>query len=160
MKAKDDQREAKADIAIIITETLPKDITLFGVKEGVWVTGYPCFLGLAQAVRSQLIAVALMRKANEGKDEKMEVLFNFLTGPEFRNRVQAITETFISMQTDLDKERAVSARQWAQREKQIQRVLLNTAGMYGDLQGLIGPSMQAIPALEAGEEAEPHTGEV
>jgi hypothetical protein len=150
-KVKDDQQEAKADIAVIITETLPKDIRHFGVKEDVWVTSYACLPGIAQALRSQLIAVELMRKAGQGKDEKMEVVFNFLTGPEFRNRVQAITETFINMQIDLDKERLVYERQWKQREKQINRVLHNTAGMYGDLQGLIGPSMQAIPALEAGE---------
>jgi hypothetical protein len=151
-KVKDDQREAKADVAVIITETMPKDIKMFGVKEDLWVTSYGCLPGIAQALRSQVIAVALMRKAGQGKDEKMEVLFNFLTGPEFRNRVQAITETFISMKADLERERLVYERQWNQREKQIHRVLLNTAGMYGDLQGLIGPSMQAIPALEAGEE--------
>jgi hypothetical protein len=80
------------------------------------------------------------------------VLFNFLTGPEFRNRIQSITETFFNMKADLDRERLVYERHWNQREKQIHRVLQNTAGMYGDLQGLIGPSMLAIPALEAGEE--------
>ena len=153
VKVKDDQQEAKADIAIIITETLPKDLTHFGIREDVWVASYACLPGMAQALRERLIAVALMRRAGQGKDEKMEVVFNFLTGPEFRNRVQAITETFMSMKADLDKERLVYERQWKQREKQIQRVLLNTAGMYGDLQGLLGPSMQAIPALEAGEES-------
>lgn len=151
-KVKDDQREAKADIAVIITETMPKDIKLLGMKEDVWVSSYASLMGISQALRSQLVAVAHMRKAGQGKDEKMEVLFNFLTGPEFRNRVQAITETFFAMKADLDRERAVYERQWNQRDKQIHRVLLNTAGMYGDLQGLIGPSMQAIPALEAGEE--------
>ena len=79
-KVKDDQQEAKADVAVIISETLPKDITHFGVKEDVWVTSYACLPGIAQALRSQLIAVALMRKAGQGKDEKMEVVFNFLTG--------------------------------------------------------------------------------
>jgi hypothetical protein len=143
-----------------VPEPLPKDITHFGVKEDVWVTRYACLPGIAQALRSQLIAVALMRKAGQGKDEKMEVVFKFLTGPEFRNRVQAITETFISMKIDLDKERLVYERQWNLREKKIHRVLLNTAGMYGDLQGLIGPSMQAIPSLEAGEESEPQAGEL
>ena len=151
-KVKDDQREAKGDVAVIITETLPKDIKMFGVKEDLWVTSYACLPGIAHALRSQVVAVALMRKAGQGKDEKMEVLFNFLTGPEFRNRVQSITETFFNMKADLDRERLVYERHWNQREKQIDRVLLNTAGMYGDLQGLIGPSMLAIPALEAGEE--------
>jgi hypothetical protein len=151
-KVKDDQREAKGDVAVIITETLPKDIKMFGVKEDLWVTSYACLPGIAQALRSQVVAVALMRKAGQGKDEKMEVLFNFLTGPEFRNRVQAITETFFNMKADLDRERLVYERHWNQREKQIHRVLRNTAGMYGDLQGLIGPSMLAIPALEEGEE--------
>jgi hypothetical protein len=79
------------------------------------------------------------------------VLFHYLTGVEFRQRVEAIVETFSNMKAELDKEKRVYERSWAKREKQLQIVLLNTTGMYGDLQGLIGPSMQSIPDLEAGD---------
>ena len=151
-KLKDDQREAQADIAVIVSEVLPKDITLFAPRDGVWVTTYAAFPGLATALRESLIQVALTRLAVKGKDEKMEVLFTYLTGPEFRQRVEVIFETFTTMKTDLDKEKLIYTRQWAKREKQIARIIGNTAGMYGDLQGLIGESMQPIPALESGQD--------
>jgi hypothetical protein len=153
-KLKDDQRAAKADIAVLVTQALPKGVTNFGQQDGVWVTTYACALGLAAALRQGLIQLMHMKMASVSKDEKMEVVFNFLTGSEFRNRVQAIVETFIAMQADLETEKRVSVKRWAQREKQIERIIDNTAGMYGDLQGLIGTSMQSIPALEAGEEVE------
>jgi hypothetical protein len=161
-KLKDDQRAAKADIAVLVTQALPKDITNFGQQDGVWVTTYACALGLAAALRQGLIQLMHMKMASVSKDEKMEVVFTFLTGSEFRNRVQAIVETFIAMQADLETEKRVSVKRWAQREKQIERIIDNTAGMYGDLQGLIGASMQSLPALEAGEEVEaaPVVGDV
>ena len=153
-KLKDDQRAAKADIAVLVTQALPKGVTNFGQHDGVWVTTYACALGLAAALRHGLIQLMYMKMATVNKDEKMEVVFNFLTGSEFRNRVQAIVETFIAMKADLETEKRVWVKRWAQREKQIERIVDNTAGMYGDLQGLIGASMQSIPALEAGEEVE------
>jgi hypothetical protein len=153
-KLKDDQRKAKADIAVLVTQALPKGVTNFGQYEGVWVSTYACALELAAALRQGLIQLMHMKIVSVSKDEKMEVVFNFLTGSEFRNRVQAIVETFIAMKTDLETEKRVWVKRWAQREKQIECIIDNTAGMYGDLQGLIGASMQSIPALEAGEEVE------
>jgi hypothetical protein len=85
------------------------------------------------------------------KNEKADVIFHYLTGIEFRQRIEAIVETFSEMKSELDKERRMYERSYAKREKQLQVVLLNTSGMYGDLQGLIGTSMQTIPALEAGD---------
>ena len=151
-KLKDDQRAAQAEIAVIVTEVLPKDIRLFAIREGIWVTNYVAALGLATALRQSLIHVALTRLAVKGKDEKMEVLFTYLTGPEFRQRVEVIFETFTTMKTDLEKEKLIYTKQWSKREKQIARIMGNTAGMYGDLEGLIGESMQSIPALEPGPE--------
>jgi hypothetical protein len=150
-KLKDDQRNAQADIAVLVTEALPKDVRLFDRREGVWVTQYSAVLGLAAVLRQTLEQVTHTKLAAKGKDEKMEVLFAYLTGPEFRQRVEAILETFKAMKIDLDREKQVFIRQWAKREKQITRILGNTAGMYGDLQGLIGEPMQPILALEAGE---------
>lgn len=152
VKLKEDQRAAKSDVAVIITQVLPKDIPNFGFMDGVWVTNYACFYGLALAIRQKLTELAFTKSMAAGKNEKADVIFHYLTGTEFRQRVEAIVEAFSDMKTELDKERRSAERGWAKREKQLQTVLLNTAGMYGDLQGLIGNSLQTIPALEAGSE--------
>lgn len=149
-KLKDDQRTAKADIAVIVTEVLPKDIRNFSFVDGVWITNYASFHGLALALRQKLIELAFTKAMAVSKDKKADILFHYLTGPEFRQRVEAIIEAFSDMKTELDKEKRLYERSWAKREKQLHSVLLNTAGMYGDLQGVIGSSMQTIPALEAG----------
>lgn len=153
-KLKEDQRAAKSDVAVIITQVLPKDISNFGFIDGVWVTNYACFYGLAVAIRQKLSELAFTKSMAAGKNEQADVIFHYLTGTEFRQRVEAIIEAFSDMKTELDKERRAAERGWTKREKQLQTVILNTAGMYGDLQGLLGPSMQTIPALEAGEEEE------
>lgn len=154
-KLKDDQREARADIAVLVSDSLPKDIRNVALRKGVRVTNDASILGITTALRLLLTQVAVTRRAAVGKNEKVEGLFQYLTGPEFRQRVEAILETFTAMKRDLDEEKRAYASRRAKREKHIERVLTNTAGLYGDLQGLIGSSPQSIPALEAGaEEAE------
>jgi hypothetical protein len=150
-KLKDDQRFVKAEVAILLTEALPKDCTHFAQIGGVWVTNPQCAIGLAIALRSQLVELEMTRLAAVGKNEKMEVLYRYLSGLEFRQRVEAIVEAFVEMQEDLQEERRISERRWSKREKQIQRVISNTSGMYGDLQGLIGTALRTIPALSSGE---------
>ena len=151
-KLKDDMRLVKGDVAILVTEVLPKDVKNFGLVAGVWVTNSQCALGLALAVRGQLVEVTMTKLAAVGKNEKMEVLYRYLSGSEFKQRVEAIVEGFVEMQTDLQSERRTTELRWSKREKQIQKVIANTAGMYGDLHGLIGSSLQSIPALTAGDE--------
>jgi len=146
-KLKDDVRLVKGDLAIIVSEALPKEVKHFAHMKGVWVTSRDCALTVAAALRFQLIEVASIKAAAVGKNEKMEILYKYLSGPEFRQRVEAIVEAFIDMQEDLQEERRVAERKWSKREKQIQRVISNTSGMYGDLQGLIGSSLHSIPAL-------------
>ena len=146
-KLKDDQRAVKADLAVLVSEALPKDCTNFSQVNGVWVSNPQCALNLAVALRLQLEQVAMARLAATGKNEKMEVIYQYLSGAEFRQRVEAIVETFMELQEDLFEERRIAERRWARREKQIQKVITNTSGMYGDLQGLIGSSLQNIPAL-------------
>lgn len=150
-KLKDDQREAKADVAVLVTDTLPKDISGFGFRDGIWITTPRLILGLAVALRQALMQVAHARLAAAGKNEKIETVFNYLTGSEFRQRVEAIVRGFIAMKEDLEEEKRVSTKRWAKREKQLDLIIGNTSGMYGDLQGLIGTSMQPIPALEPAE---------
>jgi len=147
-KLKDDLRVVRGDIAVIVSEALPKEIGNFGQLRGIWVTDRFCAVSLATALRCLLIEVSTTRAAATCKNEKMEVLYNYLSGSEFKQRVEAIVESFIEMQRDLEEERRVAERRWSKREKQIQRVITNTSGMYGDLQGLIGSSLHAIPALE------------
>lgn len=146
-KLKQDQREVKADLAILVSETLPKECTHFQQMDGVWVVNPQCALNLATALRMQLEQVALARQTAVGMSEKMEVLYHYLSGTEFKSRVEAIVEAFIAMQEDLNEEKRAAERRWAKREKQIHRVISGTSGMWGDLQGLLGSSLQAIPAL-------------
>jgi hypothetical protein len=146
-KLKDDLRLVKGDLAVIVSEALPKDITHFAQMKGIWVTSRDCALNLATALRSQLLEISTIKAAAVGKNEKMEILYRYLSGPEFKQRIEAIVEAFIGMQEDLNEERRTAERRWSKREKQIQRVICNTSGMYGDLQGLIGSSLHNIPAL-------------
>ncbi len=147
-KLKDDQREAKADIAAIVSVVLPKDITHIGEVENVWVADVQSAVGLAAALRQGLLQLAHARRALVGKSTKMEAIYNYLSGPEFRQRVQAIVESFVSMQADLNTEKRAMEKAWAKREKQITKVIENTSRMYGDLQGMIGASLPEIKVLE------------
>jgi hypothetical protein len=153
-KLKDDQRTIKANIAILVSETLPKDCKNFQQINGVWVSNPQCALPLAIALRSQLIEVEMAKLSAVGKNEKMEVMYRYVSGPEFKQRVEAIVEAFVDMQNDLQEERRSAERRWAKRDKQIQKVISNTGGMYGDLQGLIGSSLQSIPLLTSGDSDE------
>src|SRR6516165_2433566 len=146
-KLKDDLRLVKGDLAVIVSEALPRDIEHFAQMKGIWVTSRDCALNLAAALRGQLLEISTIKAAAVGKNEKMEILYRYLSGPEFKQRIEAIVEAFIGMQDDLNEERRATERRWSKREKQIQRVICNTSGMYGDLQGLIGSSLHNIPAL-------------
>ncbi len=149
-KLKEDQRKIGADVAVIVTEMLPKDIKNFAYRDGVWIADQNSIFGLATALRIQLIQTTTIKLANVGKNEKMEVLYGYLSGTEFRHKVEAIVEAFVGMKQDLEKERRAMTRIWAKREKQIEQVVTNTAGMYGDVQGLLGTAIQPIAALETG----------
>lgn len=153
-KLKDDQREIGADISVILTEVMPRDMDHFGLKEGVWVTRFNLALGLATALRKQLMDVNLARSSAIGKNEKMEMLYQYLSGPEFRQKIEAMGEAFTMMQAQLDKEKRAMQKIWKEREKHIQRIALNTAGMYGDVRGIIGASLPEIEVFELGP-AEP-----
>lgn len=147
-KLKDDRREVRADIAVLLSVALPKDVRNFAYIEGIWVTDYASIIGLTIALRTNLIQVAMAKLAAVGKQEKMGILYSYLSGSEFRQKVEAIVEAFVSMKQDLEQEKRAMTRMWTKREKQIERVVTNTAGMYGDMQGIIGASLPAIKSLE------------
>jgi hypothetical protein len=147
-KLREDQRSAKADIAVLVTQVLPKGVESFDVVDGVWVTTPRAALPVATVLRHTLLQVSAARQVSEGQQTKTEMVYQYLTGPRFRHRVEAIVEAFSSMQEDLDKERKAIMKQWAKREEQIERVMGATVGMYGDLQGIAGKSLQEIEGLE------------
>jgi len=147
-KLKQDQRAAGAAAAVLVAVALPDGMEGFGRLDGIWVAGLKLWPALAVALREQLIAVSYARAATAGKGEKMELLYEYLSGTEFRQRVEAIVEAFEAMQLQLNRERRAMEKQWAEREKQIARVIGSTSAMYGALQGIVGAGLPSIPALE------------
>jgi len=147
-KLRDDQREAKAHTAVILTLELPKGVTTFDCIDGVWVTGTSCLVGLAAAIRAGLIEVACTRRSLEGRQTKTELLYHYFSGPEFRQRIEGIAEAFCAMKSDLDSEKRSMRRIWAKREKQLERALANTATMYGELGGILGTSLPNVATLD------------
>jgi hypothetical protein len=147
-KLRNDQRAAKADIALIVSDALPKRVETFDLIEGVWVTGTRSAIPIAVALRQSLIELSAARQAHEGQQTKMEMVYQYLTGPRFRHRIEAIVEKFSDMQADLDKERKTMTRTWAKREAQIRGVIESTVGMYGDLQGIAGRALPEIDSID------------
>ena len=148
VKLRDDQRAAGADIAIILTQTLPQDIEYFDIIDGVWVVGHSVYLPVAGLIRQYLLELDAARAAKEGQGTKMEMVYEYLTGTQFRMRVEAIIEGFSTMKSDLEKERRAITKQWAKRDAQLERVMLATTGMYGDLQGIAGRSLGELNGLK------------
>lgn len=147
-KLRDDQRAAKAEISVIVSRALPPGIRTFDLIDGVWIVHPSVIVPVATILRNTLLEVSAARIINEGQQTKAEVVYQYLTGPRFRQRVEAIVEAFSSMQDDLDKEKKAITKQWAKRSVQIERVMGATVGMYGDLQGIAGKSIQEIEGLE------------
>lgn len=147
-KLRGDQRAAKAEIAIIVSEALPKDVSTFDSIDGVLVVALSSVIPVAMVMRQQLIEVTNARLAGEGQQTKMELVYQYLTGPTFRQRVEAIVEAFSAMHNDLAKEKKAITKHWAKREKQIENVMNSTVGMWGDLQGIAGKTLQEIEGLD------------
>lgn len=155
-KLREDQRAAKAEIAIIVTQVLPKGVQGFDLIDEVWVTSPGFVVPLAVALRQSLVDLADARIAGEGQQTKMELVYQYLMGTGFKQRVQALVEQFTEMQDSLRKEQKWVTSKWAEREMQLELILKATAGMYGDLRGIAGRSLPQVegltlPALEAGE---------
>ena len=147
-KLREDQRTAKAEIAVIATQVLPKGVETFYLIEGVWVTHMRAVLPVALALRQMLVEIGCARQASEGQQTKTALVYQYLIGPRFRQRIQAIFEAFSSMDEDLAKEKRAILKQWAKREEQIGRAVQATVGMYGDLQGIAGKTLQEIEGFE------------
>lgn len=147
-KLKEDQRREKAHIAVIVSDILPESVTHFGTHDGVTVTAYEHVAGLAVLLRNQLIDVARVQTSLVDKSDKMEILYDYLSGNEFKQRVDAIVESYSEMLDDLAKEKRAIERLWAKREKQLNRAMTGVTGMHGDLQGIIGAVLPAVETLQ------------
>jgi hypothetical protein len=147
-KLKNDKRNQTADAAILVTQAFPKDMDRFGEKDGVWLCSFTEVNSVAHLLRNGIIKVYEANKAQEGKGDKMQMLYDYLTGNEFRGQVEAIMEGFMAMKQGITKERIQMEKIWKEREKQLEKVLISTSGMYGSVKGIAGASIGDIPLLD------------
>ena len=147
-KLKKDMRERGADVGVLVTQAMPKDMERMGLVDGVWVCSFEEFKALSTILREYIVRLAYAKRSQENMQDKMGLLYRYLTSNEFRLHIEAIVESFVQMQEDLDKERRAMQRLWKQREKQIERVLESTTAMYGAIRGIAGSTIPHIQALE------------
>jgi hypothetical protein len=152
-KFKDDIREKGADLGVLVTASMPPDMDRMGLVDGVWVCSYEEFKGLSAVLRQSIIQVHQAGRTQENKGGKMEMLYDYLTGSEFRQQVEAIVEGFTQMQSDLESEKRSMQAQWKKREKQLEKVILSTTYMYSSVKGIAGSAVGDVRLLELpGEE--------
>lgn len=147
-KFKKDLQDKNADIGVIVTEAMPKNMDRMGLKDGVWICTFEEFKALCFILRESLIQVFRVKATEDNKGDKMHMLYDYLTGNEFKMQIEGIVDGFQQMQVDLGKEKASMHRIWAQREKQILKVLNNTSFLYGSIKGIAGSAIQQIDQLE------------
>ena len=143
-KLKADAVSSKADICIIVTEALPEGIDKIGQKEGVWICSFNDIKGLVLVLRESLIKINEAYSSQTNKGEKMQMLYDYLTSTEFRLQVDAIIEGFTDLQNSYIQEKRAMERIWKQREKQLEKVLLNTNHFIGSIKGIAGSSIQGL----------------
>lgn len=147
-KFKTDIREKGANVGVLITESMPSDMPRMGLKDGIWICTLEEFRGLCFVLRENIIEIKNAIATQENKGDKMTMLYDFLTSAEFKNHIEAIVEGFTQMQTDLESEKRSMQGIWKKREKQIQKVLLNTSHMYSSIKGIAGNAIQSVSQLE------------
>ncbi len=153
-KLKSDMREIGADVGVIVSEALPKEMERMGLFEGVWVCSFEEFKGLSAVLRERVIQVSLAKKSQENKGDKVNLLYHYLTSSEFSMQVSAIIEGFEQLRAELEKEKNAMARIWKSREKQMEKVFEGTINMYGSIKGIMGNTIGQVKALELGYDGE------
>jgi hypothetical protein len=151
-KLKADMRRQNADIAVIVTRTMPRDMDCFGIKDGVWICNFSDVKALANVLRDGVMRVFNTAKSNENTGDKMQLLYGYLTSNEFAEQWKAIREGFMSMKLSIQRERDTMERVWKAREKQLEKVLLNAAHIRGSIEGISGLEAVDLNLLENGEE--------
>ena len=147
-KFKADIREKNASIGVLVTEAMPNELSRLGMIEGIWVCSFQEFKGLALALRQSLVELSSAVATQENKGDKMSMLYDFLTSNEFKLQIEAIVEGFTQMKSDLESEQRSMRSIWKKRAKQIDKVMLNTTGMYGSIKGIAGSEVLSVPELE------------
>jgi len=147
-KFKADIREKNANIGVLVTEVMPSDMDRLGLKDGVWICSFKEFKGLCAVLRESIIQISTAIITQDNKGDKMGMLYDFLTSNEFKLQIEAIVEGFTQMKSDLESEQRSMRGIWKKREKQIDKVLLNTTDMYGSIKGIAGNAVQSVPLLE------------
>lgn len=151
-KLKDDQRAIKAELAVLVVARPPEWLNNgFRYKNGVWITTRQMVTPLGWALRFDLVRLTNERLSNVGREKKTEILYRYINSLEFRNRVEAIIESFSNLQEEMERERRWFQAKWAREEKQLRKIIDHWAGMYGDLQGIIGKSLPEIKTLRLEE---------
>ena len=150
-KLKADKRTSGSDVAILVTQVFPRDMSKFGEKDGVWICNFSEVSSVSYLLRNGIIKIHEAQKGQENKGEKMHMLYDYLTGNEFRGQMEAIVEGFMAMRQSIMKERMQMEKLWKEREKQLDKVLFSTSGMYGSIKGIAGTSVGDIPLLEGGD---------
>lgn len=146
-KLKGDQRSEVADYAVLISEVVPSDIESAKFYKNIWITKRSFGIGLACALRLNLIQITMAKRAMIGTKDKKDILYDYMSGTEFRLRVEAIIDSFTNMQVEIEKEKRYFSNKWARDEKNIRQVIDNTYGMHGDLRGIVGNSLPQIKGL-------------
>lgn len=147
-KLREDARTLGADTAILISDVLPNGIETFGFYENVWVSTYKYALSLACVIRISILQVAQAKSAVANKDDKLEMLYQYLTNASFKHRFEAQVESISEMRSDLEQEQRAMTRMWKKKDMQIQRMMRSVAGLYGELQGILGSALPSIQGLE------------
>jgi hypothetical protein len=152
-KLKADKRNLGANIAVIVTRAMPKDMDCFGIKDDVWICTFSEVKALAAVLRDGLIQLYTLARANDNKGDKMHLLYGYLTSGEFAEQWRAIREGFMSMKISIQKERDAMEKLWKSREKQLEKVLINAAHIRGSIEGISGSDVD-LNLIEAAEENE------
>lgn len=150
-KFKADIREKGANIGVLVTDAMPSGMERMGLKDGIWICSLEEFKGLSAVLRESIIQISNAIASQENKGDKMHMLYDYLTGNTFKLQVEAIVEGFTQMKIDLDSEKRAMQRIWKQREKQIDKVTVNTIDMHASIKGIAGNAIQAVKALELPE---------
>ncbi len=150
-KFKEDIREKSANIGVLVTDVMPPDMERMGMREGIWICSFEEFKGLCFVLRESLVQISSALASQENKGDKMNMLYDFLTSSEFRMQIEAIVEGFTQMKNSLESEKRAMQRIWSTREKQIDKVVINTVNMYGSIKGIAGAAIGSVKALELPE---------
>lgn len=150
-KFKTDIRARGINVGILVTQAFPKGMDRMGLVDGVWVCSYEEFKGLSAVIRESVIRISEVTASQENKGDKMVMLYDYLTSPDFKSQIEAIVEGFTAMKSDLESEKRAMMKIWNVREKQIDKVITNTTSMYGSIKGIGGMAIGTIKALELGE---------